>query len=454
MHQQKLQIMALVGSLVIAVSMGACRDSAPTRAALQPRGALSKAIALRTDWRNFAITKPKATPWISMSASQLAIEIGKVHGRVMIGFKMPNTSDGVDRVGHSLVDAATFSVAKAQMAQLGLNTAYEFAKIPAIVATMAPTANLVTSIRSNPYVDYIEPDVTGGVSSQITPWNMTRVQAPLSWGYSTGSGVKLLIIDTGVGPHEDLNVAVAYNCLGGILYDAIGHGTAMGGIAAALNNSLDVVGAGPGVALWSANAWDPSIPGISAAQVACSIDVARVNRVFAVNMSFHLDNPSTTVTNEIVGGYSVDSMLFVAAAGNNSYGGDGHIDYPATLAEVIAVAATNYNNVRSTYSSVGAKIELSAPADSVGYGDGILTTALPNMTDCSATVGTTMGYCSGTSAAAPHVAAGAAVLRAYSGGAWSNVVIRYKLDSMAVYLGDPTWYGNGLVRVYDALRFR
>ena len=84
------------------------------------------------------------------------------------------------------------------MAQLGLHSLYEFVMIPAIVANMTPTASLVESVRSNPNVDYLEPDVTGGVSSQVTPWNLSRVQAPQAWPYSTGSGVKLLIIDTGV----------------------------------------------------------------------------------------------------------------------------------------------------------------------------------------------------------------------------------------------------------------
>lgn len=95
-------------------------------------------------------------------------------------------------------DPATLVAGKAQMAQLGLHSLYEFVMIPAIVANMTPTASLVESVRSNPNVDYLEPDVTGGVSSQVTPWNLSRVQAPQAWPYSTGSGVKLLIIDTGV----------------------------------------------------------------------------------------------------------------------------------------------------------------------------------------------------------------------------------------------------------------
>lgn len=129
--------------------------------------------------------------------------------------------------------------------------------------------------------------------------------------------------------------------------------------------------------------------------------------------------------------------------------GDSSIDYPASQAEVIAVAATMYNDTRAPYSSVGSKIEIAAPGDSTGY-DGVLTTALSGASICPAFSGLHVGKCDGTSMASPHVAAAAALVRAYNP-SLTNAAVRNLLDCSARYLGDPRFYGNGLVRAKNAL---
>jgi len=387
-----------------------------------------------------------------MTSEQLAAEIARSSGRAMIGFKDPSAARGVDATGRTLAADTSAAIGKQFARSLGAEILYEFKKLPALVVKVAATAAIVDSLRGSPYVDYVEPDALGNVSSQTTTWNVSRIQGTVAWSYSTGSGVKLLIIDTGVGGHEDLSVPVAYNCIqGGSTSDVKGHGTAVAGVAAALNNSIDVVGASYGVTLWSANAWDPNAHqqqgAITSAQVACAIDVARVNGVKVVNMSFHVDT-TATLTATIQGGYNYDDILFVAAAGNN-VPGDSSIDYPASLAEVIAVAATMYDNTRAPYSSVGSKIELSAPGDSTGY-DGLLTTALSGASVCPALPGLAVGKCDGTSMASPHVAAAAALLRAYDA-SLHNTDVRTRLDCAAYYLGDSRWYGNGLVQAKSAI---
>ena len=443
----------LSSRVVVLLAAGglACRDAevTPSRTAEAIRIAASAAI-LPVNWQAFPATNAKATPWIGMSSATLAQEIVKTRGRAMIGLKDPNATSGVDAVGRSLALPSSISAGKARLKALGLATLYEFRKIPAVVVQFAATAALVDSLRSSPYLEYIEPDVYGGVLSQTTTWNMSRVQAPTAWSYTTGTGVKLLIIDTGVGPHEDLNVPVAFNCISGQqTNDVTGHGTAVAGIAAALNNSIDVVGVSSGVSLWSANAWDNTVNKITASQLACSIDVGRVNNVSVVNMSIRLDTASTTVSNEIIGGYNLDNILFVAAAGNNGALGNGYVDYPASMAEVIAVAATMYNDTRAPYSSYGSKIELSAPGDSTGY-DGVLTTALSTGSICGALPGLNVGKCNGTSSASPHVAAAAALVRAYNP-TMTNAAVRTRLGCSARYLGDPTYYGNGMVQARRAV---
>ena len=433
----------------LAIVGAACRDTRITTPNVIASSHIAAVAAgLPTNWRNFPVTDPKATPWISMSSAGIANAIGMVRGRAMIGFKDPDSVSGVDRTGRGIARAASVAAGKAKIKALGLSTLYEFKMLPAVVVQFAATPALVDSLRANPYVDYIEPDGTLRLLSQVTPWNIARIQGPQAWPYSTGAGVKLLILDTGVGPHEDLNVAVAYNCLGGTTADQVGHGTAVAGIAAAVNNGIDVVGGAPGVSLWSGTVWDPTVHNVTASQVACAIDVGRVNKVSVINMSFRLDSAWTTVTSEIQGGYNNDDIVFVAAAGNNgAYGGT--VDYPASLAQVVAVSAIMYNNTLAPYSSYGSKIELAAPADSAVALSGVLTTALVGAAECPATVGN-LGFCSGTSSASPHVAAAAALLRAYHP-TWNNAAVRNQLDCTAQYIGSSTYFGNGLVRAKTAL---
>ena len=437
-------------TVVLLVVAGlACRDVRVTPPLdIEAARIAVRAAMLPVNWQAFPSTNAKATPWLGMSSAALAEAIVKTRGRAMIGFKDPAATSGVDGIGRPLALPSSSAAGKAKLKTLGLATLYEFHKIPAVVVQFAATPALVEALRTNPYVDYVEPDVSGGLLSQTTPWNISRVQAPPAWSYTTGAGVKLLIIDSGVGPHGDLNVSVAFNCIAGGTNDVKGHGTAVAGAAAAVNNSIDVVGVSPGVSLWSANAWDADSSRVTAAQLACAIDVGRVNAVSVVNMSVGFANPSTTVSNSIIGGYNLDNIVFVAAAGNNGnlYGA---IDYPATMAEVIAVAATMYNDTRAPYSSYGAKIEISAPGDSTGY-DGLLTTALPGASMCPAMPGVNVGRCPGTSMASPQVAAVAALVRAYNP-SMSNAAVRTRLGCSARYLGDPTYYGNGMVQAKNAV---
>ncbi|MBA2608931.1 MAG: S8 family serine peptidase [Actinobacteria bacterium] len=101
-------------------------------------------------------------------------------------------------------------------------------------------------------------------------WNLTQIHAPSAWSVSTGGGVRIGIVDSGVNRnHEELSgqVADAVTCIdtGGDANrcasggeDIDGHGTHVAGIAAAINgNGKGISGAAPTSQLVVARVFSP-----------------------------------------------------------------------------------------------------------------------------------------------------------------------------------------------------
>jgi subtilisin len=135
----------------------------------------------------------------------------------------------------------------------------------------------------------------------------------------------------------------------------------------------------------------------------------------------------------------VRGVLHVAAAGNL---GEGIITYPAKFASVIAVGATDIDNVRAPWSGTGRRLELVAPGVDIN----------------STWPGGGYRLASGTSMASPHVAGTAALV--IRSGTVTDIDGRYgianevrnRMNTTATDLGDPGWeYGHGLVNAAAAV---
>lgn len=243
---------------------------------------------------------PAPRPW-EQSDSALADAVRSASGRAFIGLKSPATSrvvsaprlaiDSIAPAGRfvlkgrrSALSAADAAAGLNMLAESGVNVLRYYENIGVAHVEVRDPA-VAARLRTNPRVDYLEPDIGGAqldvvpgpaiarldvatttprlapgsltMLSQTTPWGISLVRAPDAWPYATGSGSRMLVIDTGhERGHEDLPVIPLANCMGtwGGCTDpvysdpgGVPHGTHVSGAAVALNNGLGVVGVAYGV---------------------------------------------------------------------------------------------------------------------------------------------------------------------------------------------------------------
>jgi len=232
-------------------------------------------------------------------------------------------------------------------------------------------------------------------STQILPWGISRINANLAWPVSEANGIRVGVIDSGIQlNHPDLvsNIKGGFNAINHrkSADDDNGHGTHVAGIIAAENNEIGVVGVAPKAQLYAVKVLDNTGSG-RISDVVEGIQWCMDNHIQVVNMSFGASSYSKALHRAIKKAYS-GGLIMVAAAGNNGPGAN-TVSYPAKFYEVIAVSATNENDIVTSWSSRGPEVDIAAP------GVGIYSTYK----------GSTYEGLNGTSMAAPHVTGAAAL---------------------------------------------
>lgn len=227
-------------------------------------------------------------------------------------------------------------------------------------------------------------------------WGVAAVGAADAWHHLSAETppVTVAVIDGGIcADHPDL----AGRVLPGRDYvdgddnpaDSYGHGCAVSGIIAAnLNDGFGMAGLAPNTRILPLRVLDGSGVGryssVAAALVYAADSGARV-----INLSLGGPNPSSTLENAV--NYAAQrGVTIVAAAGNT---GQPSALYPARYPAVIAVGSVDVSLQRSSFSNHGNDVDLWAP------GRDILSTRPDG----------SHGLQSGTSFAAPHVSAIAAL---------------------------------------------
>ena len=197
--------------------------------------------------------------------------------------------------------------------------------------------------------------------------------------------------------------------------DDFGHGTHVAGIIAAEgNNKVGVSGILWRAKLMALKIIDKNGCGSVADEIQ-AIEYAIAQKADIINASFGGEE-SSEAERDTIAAAGAAGIVVVAAAGNTGQDNDSMPIYPASynLNNLISVTATDENDQLAGFSNFGAQsVDVAAP------GDCVLSTlpegefSLKGMQRCfGETLGSSQGYISGTSMAAPHVTGAAGLLLA------------------------------------------
>jgi len=342
---------------------------------------------------------------------------------------------------------------------------------------------LANQISKEPGIEWAQPNYIRKVTLEPNDvnyhlqWALPKIQAPQAWNVTTGTTqTAIAVIDTGVDwDHPDLadNIwvnedEVAQNGLdddnNGYIDDAIGydfvsvpassvapgedpgprdndpmdfhgHGTLVSGIIAAVTNNITgVAGTCWNCKIMILRAGYKSVDGrgyLEDEDSALAIQYAVDNGAHIINMSWGDLVSSNIIQTAIDYAYNA-GLLLVAAAGNSN---TSNPFYPAAYPNVIAVAALDQNDKKTSYSNFGSWIDVSAP------GNNIYTTVFDNG----------YAYTYGTSVASPFVAGLAGLLKSFRPN-WTHdqlrVKIKEKVDDIGHHL-TPGDLGTGRINAYQ-----
>lgn len=261
--------------------------------------------------------------------------------------------------------------------------------------------------------------------------NLEQIGAPEAQEHSTGRGISVAVIDTGIDRnHQELRSVFK----GG--YDFVndsstpdddnGHGTHVAGIIAGKN-----VGVAPSSEIYSLKVLDSDGMG-SEASLVQAIDWAISQKVDIINMSLGSARASKLEFSYLQAANN-SGIAIVAAAGNR---GTRTYEYPASYDGVISVAAIDGNNNHAPFSNYNDEVNISAPGVEI-------RSSVPGGYDSF----------SGTSMASPHVAGVLALIKSLESRSpvdLENIICASAQDAPNESYRNEK-YGAGLLRADSAV---
>ncbi|MFJ4329042.1 S8 family serine peptidase [Streptomyces tricolor] len=282
--------------------------------------------------------------------------------------------------------------------------------------------------------------------AQSKQWYLGPMQAEQMWKVSTGKGVKVAVIDSGVNAKtsslkgqvlaDEVPKSVAYRAT----EDFDGHGTTIAELIAGTGAGGGLKGLAPGAKIVPYRVKFEDLKG-GADEMSKTPEPAEAIRAAAdtdakiINMSFGAQGPSSKEEAAIEYAASKGKLL-IAAVGNGGRKSGDTIGYPAAYHYVVGVAASDQTGTVSKFSSSGGYVDFAAPGqDFPGWCDE-----------------TFRSYCddvNGTSSAAAITSASAALIWSAHPDWTVNQVTRALIDTAGRKWpkNDPSKYlGYGTVR--------
>lgn len=298
-------------------------------------------------------------------------------------------------------------------------------------ATTSPTRCLLTALAATGVllVSLPVPPAAADDASRCTfpskkypgrPWSLQRVLMDELWKQSTGKGVRVAVIDTGVDvKNPQLTPAVDAKAGRNLLpkdlkaedgrkldrgnengtTDTVGHGTKVAGIIAAREaKGTGFTGLAPDATIIPIQQNDADGNGTAETLATAILYAADTANADVINISQDTADavaPTPALKQAVDHALSKD-IVVVASAGNDGVGGNVKPTYPASYEGVLAVASSDRNNERAYFSQGGDFVGIAAP------GVDMISTVPGG------------GHCAdnGTSFSAPYVAGVAALIKA------------------------------------------
>ncbi|MGH7244031.1 MAG: S8 family serine peptidase [Phycisphaerales bacterium] len=228
----------------------------------------------------------------------------------------------------------------------------------------ANTDDVLARLRATPGVRYAEPDGSVRIESQTTPSGISHIQAPEFWAsYGKGAGAKVAVLDTGFDTgHPDLPVPFASMSFvaGETFFDGNSHGSHVSGTMLALDNDIGVVGVGPSLSLVVAKVLSNAGVG-EWSDIIAGVQWSVSQGAKAINMSFSGTDYSQAMQDAMNAAFAA-GCLPIAAAGNQTTDVP---HYPASMNNVMSVAAVTEINDPAWFSNFGPTISVAAPGTEV-----------------------------------------------------------------------------------------
>lgn len=309
--------------------------------------------------------------------------------------------------------------------QVGGQVHHQFDTLSAVAVTLPQPA--LAGLSRNPNVVLVEEDPLRYPDSDLITYGVNMVQAPIIWedpNWPTqGDGITVGVIDSGVyGGHQDFVGSEVAGDLG----DGCGHGTHVAGTIAAAADGFGLVGVAPGARIHSVRVFGDDCGWTYASTLVAAVQSAINAGAKVINMSLGGSFKSRTEENAFKQ-FAANGVLCIASAGNS---GTTQLNYPASYASVVSVAAIDSSKVVAGFSQKNNQVEVAAP------GVGVLST-VPYTTP-SVTAGTTLypagaiEFSATTSVTAPLVNGGLA-LASDDSSSWSGNVVLVQRGQISFY---------------------